>query len=71
MMASCANGSSFPNRMTENDQRFLLLLGEHAETVIALIEGDVFGTKNGSVELHFDQDGRLRKVMKHQLTLVR
>lgn len=57
--------------MTENEQRFLLLLGEHAETVLALVEGGVFGMRNGSVELHFDGEGKIRKVIKHQLTFAR
>lgn len=70
MTGPCGKSSSFLKPMTENEQRFLLLLGEHADTVIALINGGVFEMKNGSIELHFDGNGRLRKLEKRQTFIV-
>lgn len=32
------------------------------ETLQALADGGLFDTRNGSVEVHFDNEGRIRKI---------
>lgn len=51
--------------MIQLEPSLLLLLNQHAEKVIALISVGFFEMRGGSIECHFDADGKLRKVDKH------
>lgn len=52
---------------TLDQQNLAIFLGSHAETVLALMRVGFFDHKGGSIECHFDAEGKLRKIDKHQV----
>lgn len=46
-------------------QNTAVFLGQHADKVIALIQSGFFEVTNGSVTVHIDHLGVIRKIEKH------
>jgi hypothetical protein len=51
--------------MERNDQLGIAMLGANADKVLALIQAGFFDMKNGSLTVHFDIQGKLRKIEKN------
>jgi hypothetical protein len=51
--------------MAELTPNLAVLVGEHAEKILALASAGFFTMRNGSIECFFDKDGRLRKIDSH------
>lgn len=51
--------------MNTNEQRVAVLLGEHTDKVLALVQVGFFDMKKGSITVHFDAQGKIRKFDKH------
>lgn len=47
-----------------NEQLVAVLLGEHTDKVLALLQAGFFEMKRGSVTAHFDGQGKIRKIEK-------
>lgn len=44
------------------------ILVQHNELFVALVESGVLDMCNGSITIHFDKDGRVRKIERLQTT---
>lgn len=51
--------------MDMNTQNVAVFLGQHADKVIALIQMGFFEMKSGSITVHFDGTGKMRKYEKN------
>lgn len=51
--------------MGEQTPNLAVLVGQHADKIMALAQAGFFEMRNGSIECFFDLNGRLRKIDKH------
>jgi len=50
---------------TDNKQNIAILVSEHTDKILVLVQSGFFTMKNGSFTVHFDAAGNMRKVEKH------
>jgi hypothetical protein len=53
--------------MVDQNPNLAVLVGEHADKILALYQAGFFGMRNGSMTVHFGQDGKIRKFEVHQV----
>ena len=51
----------------EQAQQFLLFQ-QYFEPITIIINANVFTTRNGSAEIHFDSEGKIRTISKHEVS---
>jgi hypothetical protein len=51
--------------MDNNAKMAAVVVGEHADKILALLQAGFFDMRTGSIEVHFDNEGKIRKINKH------
>lgn len=53
--------------LTDKDAEYFLLFREHQDNIEVMLKAGVFDMRRGSVEMHFDNEGRIGVITGHPL----
>ena len=57
--------------LSDAEAELFLLFREHQDIYTVLLNAGVFNVRNGSVEIHFDSEGTLSNIAKHEVVFKR